>query len=72
MTRALILWDGKRLPEGLKRVPPGRYRLELVDEGEPLGEAEDRGIVEALHQLDAGEGIALSRVIADLRRSAEE
>ena len=28
MTKPIINWDGKTIPEGLKQVPPGEYALE--------------------------------------------
>ena len=67
----LIDWDGRRVPDALKRIPPGRYRLERLEDVPPLTAAEDAGLRAALDQLDAGQGRSLSAVIASLRRRAK-
>lgn len=67
MSKRVIAWDGKNLPEGLKQVPPGRYALEPIQDPVPLSEEEERGIREALRELDAGKGISLAEVVADIR-----
>lgn len=42
---------------------PGKYRLQVVNDGEPLSKARDLGIRQALDQLDAGEGLSLAKVV---------
>lgn len=65
----ILDWDGKQLPRALKRLPPGRYRVErVVDDLRPSPE-EDAGIRKAIAQIDAGKGIPLSTVVDKLRRS---
>ena len=117
MKHATILWDGEHLPEELEHLPPGRYRIELVDDGSlvpsrllkkarkrapegprkvargaspgfgvgfrgpapegrrerrvfqrPASPSEDRGIIEAIRQLDAGEGVPIDRALQEIRR----
>jgi hypothetical protein len=68
MKRLAMVWDGEHIPEVLKKAPPGRYRLELVDDGASLTPAQDLGIQAALDQLDAGGGRTLSDVLGELRR----
>lgn len=70
MHKRVISWDGKNLPRGLKDVPPGRYELEPVQDAAPLTEDEERGIQEALAQLDAGMGKSLAEVIREIRGGA--
>ncbi len=67
MGKPVIKWDGKHLPKELKRLPPGRYSLEVVQDAEPLTKDETRGILKALRELDAGEGRSLSDVISEIR-----
>lgn len=67
MDLKIITWDGSRLPDELRDLPPGRYALAAVDEPPPLTEAEDAGIRAALDALDAGHGIPLADVVRQLR-----
>lgn len=68
MSKPVISWDGKNLPRGLKDVPPGQYVLEAVQEPARLSDEEERGIQEALRQLDAGMGKSLAEVLEEIRR----
>ena len=70
MGKAVIKWDGKHLPKELMKVPPGNYSLELVQDAAPPSKDEQRGILKALRELDAGEGRSLSEVIAKIRGRA--
>jgi len=67
MDLKIITWDGARIPDGLRDLPPGRYTIAAIDESPPLTDAEDAGIREALDALDAGRGIPLADVVRDLR-----
>ncbi|MBI3271268.1 MAG: hypothetical protein HYZ53_19860 [Planctomycetes bacterium] len=67
MKKALITWDGKHLPAQLKRVPPGQYSLEAVSRDPALDVEEERGLEQALRQLDAGEGRSLASVLSEIR-----
>lgn len=66
--RKVIVWDGRHVPEELRKLPPGWYAVEPVDRVPALTEEEDQGIVAALAQLDAGRGILLADVLDDLRK----
>lgn len=70
MGKPVIRWDGIHLPKELKRLPPGHYSLEVVQSATPLTKEEQRGILKALRQLDAGEGRSLSEVISEIRGRA--
>lgn len=59
LKKAVIHWDGKRLPKELKKIPPGTYVLECLDIPPPLSRDQERGILKAMKQLDEGRGIPL-------------
>lgn len=65
----IITWDGHRIPDELRDLPPGRYAIASIDEPPPLTDAEDAGIRAALDALDAGRGIPLADVVRELRGS---
>ena len=65
----IIDWDGKQVPSGLKRLPPGRYRLEPVSGDLSLDAAEEAGILKAIASIEAGRGIPLATVLDKLRRA---
>ena len=67
MAKPIINWDGKTIPEGLKQVPPGEYALEPVPGAGSPTEGEEKGIREALQELDAGEGKTLADVVSEIR-----
>lgn len=67
MDLKIITWDGSRLPDELRELPPGRYALAAVDEPPSLSETEDAGIRAALDSLDAGHGMTLAEVVRQLR-----
>jgi hypothetical protein len=68
MAGTVIRWDGTHLPDELKRLPPGEYRLEPESADAALTAEEERGLREALDSLDAGKGRSLADVLNDLRR----
>ena len=70
MKRLVMVWDGEHIPEVLRKTPPGKYRLQVVEDAEPLSEAEDDGIRQALDQLDAGQGLSLADVTQQIRGRA--
>ena len=67
MKPRVIHWDGSRIPEELRELPPGRYAVEPVDNLSPLTEDEEAGILTGLDQLDAGRGISLADVVREIR-----
>ena len=66
MKPRVIHWDGKRIPEELRKLPPGQYAIEPVDQP-LLSEVEEKGILTALEELDAGGGIPLADVVREIR-----
>ena len=64
----VIRWDGKSIPEELKKLPPGSYAIESIEQVPSLTDEEERGISSALQELDAGKGIPLSDVVNEIRR----
>jgi len=67
MEPKLIKWDGCHIPEELRSLPPGRYAIEPVDHPTSLTEQEEQGILAALEELDAGNGIPLADVLREIR-----
>jgi hypothetical protein len=66
----LIHWDGTHIPDGLRKLPPGSYAIESVEQVPSLTDEEERGIASALQELDAGKGISLSDVVNEIRRGS--
>ena len=64
----VIDWDGTHVPSELRKLPPGRYVVEPVDEISDLAPEEEEGILAALGQLDAGKGVPLNDVVRQIRR----
>ena len=69
MKPTVIEWDGNRLPEELRDLPPGRYVLEPIDERPAVTPEEESGILAALDQLDAGRGVPILDVVREIRRA---
>lgn len=67
MKPRVIYWDGSRMPEELRELPPGRYAVEPIDDLSPLTADEEAGILTGLDQLDAGRGIPLADVVREIR-----
>ena len=70
MGAKIIQWDGLHTPEELRALPPGRYAIEPVDSPPPLTEQEEEGILAAMAELDAGEGIPLTDVVKEIRAAS--
>ena len=67
MESTVIDWDGTHVPSELRKLPPGRYVVEPVDESGHLTREEENGILAALDQLDAGRGIPLTDLVRQIR-----
>jgi hypothetical protein len=64
-----VRWNGKDLPDALRRLPPGDYVLEPVaSDGPPLTPEEEERIRMALASRDAGRVVSHEEV----RRSVDE
>ena len=59
---SVLHWNGKELPEALRRLPSGRYVLASVDTIVELTPEEEAGLDEAARSLDDGEGLSLDEV----------
>ena len=65
--RIVLEWNGKEIPEQLRRLPEGRYVLESVDDvPEALTAEQERGIREAMASVRAGEAIPADRARREL------
>ena len=67
MRATIIEWDGTQLPEELRKLPPGRYVIEYVEELDELTPEEDAGIRAALDDLEAGHEISYEEAMRELR-----
>jgi hypothetical protein len=62
----VLKWNGKDVPEELRRLPEGRYDIESVDAVSAVTPDEEQGLEEAIAALDRGEGPDVDDVRADL------
>lgn len=67
MQARVIEWDGTNLPKELRELPPGQYLLEAVDDVTDLTPEEEAGILLAMDQIEAGQGIPLEKAIRRIR-----
>jgi hypothetical protein len=63
METVIMEWDGRKTPDVLRSLPPGRYLLEPLDEPPVLTPEERAGIMEAMDELDAGGGSPLEEAL---------
>ena len=63
----VIDWDGQNLPAELRDLPPGQYVVEPIDDATVLSPQEEEGIIAALDELEAEEGLPLSEVLREIR-----
>lgn len=66
----IIHWDGSRLPDELRDLPPGSYAIASLDEVDDLTDEEEAGIRKGLDELDAGKGVPLGDILREIRRGA--
>jgi hypothetical protein len=66
MAVVVIEWNGREVPGALLQLPPGRYMIEPVDDLLDLTPEEGSGLMQAMDSLDAGKGVALEDVLAEL------
>jgi hypothetical protein len=62
----VLKWNGRDVPEELRKLPEGRYVIESVDAVPALTPEEERGLEEAIASLDRGEGADVEDVRTDL------
>jgi hypothetical protein len=62
----VLRWNGKDLPDEMRKLPEGRYVIESLDAVPLLTEDEEQGLDEATAALDRGEGVEGDAVRAEL------
>ena len=66
----LVQWDGKNVPNEMRKLPPGRYVVESVDEAVSLTAEEEAGLEEAIAAIDSGDlGLTADEVKKSIRSS---
>lgn len=67
---SVINWDGRRVPDELRKLPSGQYAIAPVDQSPSLTDDEEAGVRAGLDELDAGRGIPVADVIREIRGNA--
>ena len=62
----VLKWNGKDVPDELRKLPEGRYVIESLDALPALTSEEEQGLQESLDALDRGEGVDLEALRNDL------
>ncbi len=78
--QVVIQWDSSALPaevraalpEGLRDLPSGRYLLEPLVDDEELTPEEEAGLLLAMQEIEAGEGLPWEQVRTELRARLAE
>ena len=63
----VIEWDGTHLPKGLRQLPPGQYRVSVVDDDSEISAEEDAAVRAGLDAMEAGDVRPLGDVIREIR-----
>jgi hypothetical protein len=67
----IIEWDGMHIPDELRQLPPGRYLVsDPYWDDDELTEEEEAGVLLAIEEIDAGQGIPLEDAIREIRALA--
>jgi hypothetical protein len=66
----VIEWDGTRLPDELRGLPPRRYPVAPVDDHDELTSEEDVAVRLGLDEMTAGEVVPLDDVIQEIHERA--
>jgi hypothetical protein len=67
----IIEWDGTHVPEDLRKLPPGRYLVsDPYWDDDEMTEEEEAGVLLALDEIEAGQGIPLEDAIREIRARA--
>ena len=68
----VVKWNGRDLPDELRELPPGRYVVESIDSAPALTAEQEDGLLAALAEADAGQGVDIEearlRIDAALER----
>ena len=71
MRPRIIEWDGTHIPDELRQLPPGRYLVsDPYWDDDELTEEEEAGVLLAIEEIDAGQGIPLEDAIREIRALA--
>jgi hypothetical protein len=62
----VLKWNGKDVPEEIRKLPEGRYVIESLEATPSLTDEEEQGLEEALDAVERGEGVDLGTVRAEL------
>jgi hypothetical protein len=63
-----IDWDGTTFPEGLRQLRPGRYLVsDPHGDDDEMTEEEAAGVMRAIDEIEAGQGIPLEVAIREIR-----
>ncbi len=63
----MIEWDGTHLPKELRQLPPGRYLLAVLDDGDELSGDEDAAVRLGLDQLGEGRTLPVEEMVREIR-----
>ena len=71
MRATIIEWDGTHVPEDLRKLPPGRYLVsDPYWDDDEMTEEEEAGVLLAIEEIEAGQGIPLEDAIQEIRARA--
>ena len=71
MRATIIEWDGTQVPKELRELPPGRYLIsDPYWDDEEMTEEEEAGVMLAIEEIEAGQGIPLEDAIREIRARA--
>lgn len=68
MHATVIDWDGARLPDKLRELPPGRYVVAPLNDHDELTPEEDAAVRQGLDDLAAGKVVPLDEVIREIHQ----
>lgn len=68
----VLNWNGKDVPAELRKLRPGRYVLEEVDQPPELTAEEEDGLIAALASFKAGRGVPAEQVHAKVKAIISE
>lgn len=70
MHATVIDWDGARLPDEMRGLPPRRYLLAPLNDDDALTSEEDVAVRLGLDEMAAGEVVPLDDVIQEIHERA--
>ncbi len=64
----IVDWDGSRVPDELKALPPGRYQLVPLDEAVQLTDAQEKELRAAMRSVADGQAVSHDAVSERIRQ----